>query len=229
MSINADFSLRVVIRTAAEAWQPSPQAGVERIPLDRIGAEVARATSLVRYAPGSSFTAHGHGGGEEILVLGGVFSDEHGDYPAGSYLRNPPGTRHAPFTREGCTLLVKLWQFAPDDDLQLCLDTTQATWRPGLVEGLRVLPLHEHDGVSTALVRWAPGTHFSAHTHPGGEEIFVIEGELRDEDGAYPAGTWLRNPRWSRHAPWSDSGALIYVKVGHLGATTCWELAHPSA
>lgn len=97
------------------------------------------------------------------------------------------------------------------------------------MEGLRVLPLHEHDGVSTALVRWAPGTHFSEHTHPGGEEIFVIEGELRDEDGVYPAGTWLRNPRWSRHAPWSDSGALIYVKVGHLGATTCWEQAHPSA
>ncbi|MBB6340536.1 anti-sigma factor ChrR (cupin superfamily) [Pseudomonas fluvialis] len=229
MSINADFSQRVVIHTAELAWQPSPQAGVERIPLDRIGAEVARATSLVRYAPGSTFPSHGHGGGEEILVLAGVFSDEHGDYPAGSYLRNPPGTRHAPFTREGCTLLVKLWQFAPDDDGQLCLDTANALWQPGLVEGLRVLPLHEHDGVSTALVNWAPGTHFAAHTHPGGEEIFVIEGELRDEAGVYPAGSWLRNPRWSRHAPWSDKGALIYVKVGHLGATTCWELAYPSA
>jgi anti-sigma factor ChrR (cupin superfamily) len=46
----------------------------------------------------------------------------------------------------------------------------------------------------------------------------VLEGTLKDEEGTYPAGTWLRNPRFSRHAPFSREGALIYVKVGHLGA-----------
>jgi len=79
--------------------------------------------------------------------------------------------------------------------------------------------LHEFDGVSTALVRWAPDTCFSAHTHPGGEEILVLQGLFHDELGAYPEGTWLRSPRWSRHAPFTGpEGALIYVKVGHLGA-----------
>jgi len=187
--------------------------------LDRIGGEVARATSIVRYAAGSRFDAHGHPGGEEILVLDGVFSDEHGDYPAGSYLRNPPGSRHAPFSREGCTLFVKLWQFAPDDLESVRINTRSAAYRPGLVPGLTVLPLHEHAGVSTALVRWAPQTRFNTHTHPGGEEILVLEGVFRDEDGEYPAGSWLRNPRWSRHTPYTGpEGALIYVKVGAIDA-----------
>jgi anti-sigma factor ChrR (cupin superfamily) len=200
-------------------WLASPHPGVERRMLDRVGGEVARATSIVRYAADSRFDRHAHGGGEEILVLEGVFSDEHGDYPAGSYLRNPPGSAHAPFSQRGCTIFVKLWQFAGDDLEPVRIDTTRAAWLPGLVPGLSVLPLHEHDGVSTALVRWAPDTRFAEHTHPGGEEILVLEGLFRDELGEYPAGTWLRNPRWSRHAPFTGAeGALIYVKVGGLAA-----------
>jgi anti-sigma factor ChrR (cupin superfamily) len=180
---------------------------------------VARATSLVRYSPESRFSFHEHGGGEEILVLDGVFSDEEGDYPAGTYVRNPPGTGHAPSSRTGCTLFVKLWQFAHGDNQPVRIDTRRAGWSPGLVAGLSVMPLHEHDGISTALVRWAPETRFNQHAHPGGEEILVLEGLFRDEHGEYPAGSWLRNPRWSRHTPYTGpEGALIYVKVGHLGA-----------
>jgi anti-sigma factor ChrR (cupin superfamily) len=217
---NADFEQRVVVPPAAATdWQPSPEPGVHRHRLDRVGDEVARATSIVRYDPGSRFARHGHGGGEEFLVLGGTFSDEHGDHAAGTYVRNPPGTSHAPFSREGCTLFVKLWQFAEGDVEPVRIDTTRAAWRPGLVPGLAVLPLHEFDGVSTALVRWAPDTRFNTHGHPGGEEILVLEGLFRDEHGEYPAGTWLRSPRGSRHTPFTGSeGALIYVKVGHLGA-----------
>ena len=187
--------------------------------LDRVGDEVARATSLVRYAPGSRFDRHVHGGGEEILVLEGVFSDETGDHPAGSYLRHPPGSSHAPSSREGCLLFVKLQQFDPADTRSVRIDTRSAPWRRGLVPGLEVMPLHSHDGVDTALVRWAPKTRFNPHTHPGGEEILVLDGVFNDEGGAYAAGTWLRSPRWSRHTPYTGpEGALIYVKVGHLGA-----------
>lgn len=219
--LNADFDQRVVVPpVSAASWAPSPEPGVHRHRLDRIGDEVARATSIVRYDAGSRFAHHTHGGGEEFLVLEGTFSDSQGDYPTGSYVRNPPGSAHAPFSREGCTLFVKLWQFAEGDTERVCIDTTQATWRPGLVPGLAVLPLHEFDGVSTALVRWAPDTRFNAHSHPGGEEILVLQGLFHDEHGAYPAGTWLRSPRWSRHTPFTGAeGALIYVKVGHLGAS----------
>lgn len=218
-SLHADFSQRVVLRPEDRAWCASPLKGVDRQPLDRIGGEVARATSVVRYAPGSYFKPHGHGGGEEILVLEGVFSDEHGDYPAGSYLRNPPGSAHTPFSKPGCVLFVKLWQFAPDDEQTLRIDTRHDGWQPGRVPGLAVRPLHEHAGVHTALVRWAPQTRFQPHVHPGGEELYVLEGVFRDERGAYPAGTWLRNPPYSRHEPWTGpEGALIYVKTGAIGA-----------
>ncbi|KKO44856.1 cupin [Arsukibacterium ikkense] len=219
MQLNSDFSQRALILPAAYTFIDSPLAGVSRMMLDRAGGEVARATSIVRYAAGSGYSGHTHDGGEEILVLEGIFSDEHGDYPAGTYLRNPPGTSHQPFSANGCTLLVKLWQFAATDQQQLVLNTRQQQWRPGLVPGLSVLPLHEHDGVSTALVRWAPHTQFNRHTHVGGEEILVLEGLFCDEQGQYPAGSWLRSPRYSQHAPFTGAeGALIYVKVGHLGA-----------
>jgi anti-sigma factor ChrR (cupin superfamily) len=219
MNVNSDFDRRVVLSAGDVSWTASPSSGVDRCMLDRVGDEVARATSIVRFAAGARFDRHVHGGGEEILVLDGVFSDEQGDHAAGSYLRNPPGTHHAPFSRDGCTLFVKLWQFAADDLRPVRIDTTQTAWYPGLVPGLSVMPLHEHEGVSTALVKWAPDTRFNAHVHPGGEEILVVEGVFRDEEGDYPAGTWLRNPRWSRHAPFTRSeGALIYVKVGAIGA-----------
>ena len=219
MNLNSNFKARAVQHAADATWTPSPLPGVDRRMLDRVGGEVARATSIVRYAAGSRFDAHNHPGGEEILVLDGVFSDEHGDYPAGTYLRNPPGSRHAPFSTGGCTLFVKLWRFAADDLTPVRIDTRSAAFRPGLVDGLTVLPLHEHHGVSTALVRWAPDTQFQMHTHPGGEEILVLEGVFRDEDGVYPAGSWLRNPRWSRHTPFTGpEGALIYVKVGAMDA-----------
>ena len=219
MQVNSDFSRRVVVLPGDYKFVDSPLAGVSRMMLDRAGDEVARATSIVRYAPGSGYSSHRHDGGEEILVLEGVFSDEHGDYPAGSYLRNPPGTSHQPFSKDGCTLLVKLWQFAADDSEQLVIDTQSQSWRQGLVPGLSVMPLHEHNGVSTALVRWAPNTQFNRHIHVGGEEILVLEGLFRDEHGEYPAGSWLRNPRYSEHTPFTGpEGALIYVKVGHMDA-----------
>lgn len=217
MNIHSDLSARIVLYADQLTWQSSPVQGVERQMLDRDGGELARATSVVRYAPNTQFTPHTHDGGEEILVLDGCFSDEAGDYSAGMYLRNPPGSQHAPFSNDGCTLFVKLRQFAQSDHHELRINTKTKDWYPGLVPGLSVMPLHEHDGVSTALVRWAPNTVFNPHVHPGGEEIYVLDGVFHDEFGVYPKGSWIRSPRYSKHAPFTkEEGALIYVKVGHL-------------
>src|SRR5947208_1578219 len=152
--VNADFSRRVVIATDEMPWIPSPQAGVERRMLDRIGGEVARATSLVRYAAASSFPAHEHALGEEFLVLSGVFSDEHGDYPAGTYVRNPPHSRHTPHTVPGCTILVKLRQMPPAESKRLVIDTSSAGWEAAGQPGLARLALHEvAGGESVAMER----------------------------------------------------------------------------
>jgi len=219
MQLHADLNQRAVIDPETLAWSPSPMAGVERRMLERSGAEVARATSLVRYAPGSRFERHSHGGGEEILVLEGTFSDELGDYPTGTYLRNPVGSEHAPYSAEGCTILVKLRQMHPADQTRLVLDTHTSPWFPGLVNGLEVMPLHGFGSEHVALVRWAPGTRFQPHSHPGGEEILVLDGVFQDEHGDYPAGSWLRNPPGSIHRPWSEPGCTIWVKTGHLTET----------
>lgn len=216
MHLHSDLSQRAVLDTSTLSWQPSPMAGVERRMLERKGGESARATSIVRYAPGSHFERHVHGGGEEILVLEGTFSDEQGDYSEGSYLRNPAGSSHAPFSEQGCTILVKLQQMHPADQQRVVIDTHTATWLPGLVAGLNVLPLHAFGTEHVALVRWAAGTRFQPHSHPGGEEILVLKGVFQDEHGNYPAGSWLRNPPGSVHRPWSEAGCTIWVKTGHL-------------
>jgi anti-sigma factor ChrR (cupin superfamily) len=218
MRINAEFNQRVVISPDEYQWVSSPIAGVERMMFDRIGDEIARATSLVRYHPNSVFASHTHEGGEEILVLEGTFGDEHGAYPAGTYLRNPIGTSHTPRVQEdGAILFVKLHQFDRNDCQAVSIDIQRSSWRQGLVDGLQVMPLHEFQGEHVALVRWAPNTIFNAHKHWGGEEIFVLEGTFYDEHGCYPKGTWIRSPHLSQHSPYTkDDGALIYVKTGHL-------------
>jgi anti-sigma factor ChrR (cupin superfamily) len=216
MEIHADLGRRVVVATPELPWVDSPTSGVQRRMLEREGDEVARATSLVRYAAGSRFATHIHGGGEEFLVLEGVFQDERGAYPAGTYVRNPVGSSHEPFSDDGCTILVKLRQMDEGDQTRVVIDTAATPWLPGLVGGLEVMPLHSFATENVALVRWAPGTAFPAHGHPGGEEIFVLEGVFADEQGTYPAGTWLRNPAGSSHTPFSREGCTIYVKTGHL-------------
>lgn len=216
MHINADFSARVVIRPGDAPWTLSPASGVERMMLDRIGDEVGRATTIVRFAPDSSFSAHVHSGGEEFFVLDGVFSDESGDYPAGSYVRNPIGSRHTPFSKEGCRIFVKLHQFSRSDTRQVAIDTRSAEFVPGPAPGLTVLPLHNHAAENVALVRWKPGTKFTRHLHWGGEEVLVLEGLFQDEHGDYPQGTWIRSPHLFEHTPFSKKGCLIYVKTGHL-------------
>ncbi len=220
LKIHADFTQRAVVLPHQYTWVDSPMAGVQRMMLDRIGNEVARATSLVRYAPNTVFSPHTHSGGEEFIVLEGVFGDEHGNYPKGTYIRNPVGTSHTPVVgNEGAVIFVKLHQFDKSDQTPVSLDTSISKWHQGSVQGLEVMPLHTYETEHIALVKWAPNTVFTPHTHFGGEEIFVLEGTFYDEQGVYPKGSWMRSPHLSQHHPFTkEDGALIYVKVGHLNA-----------
>ena len=183
--------------------------------LDRLGEEVAKATSIVRYQPSARFPTHTHEFGEEILVLEGTLSDEMGNYPAGTYLMSPPGSSHAPFSESGCTLFVKLRHLGSEQVRREIIDTKAATWYQGMVPGLNVMPLMQQGSGST-LVRWAPQTYFNPHKHFGGEEIFVVEGVFEDEHGRYPEGSWIRSPHMSMHQPFSKEGCTIFVKTGHL-------------
>lgn len=217
MELNANFSQPVILHAARMDWRPSPIAGVDRRMLDRIGDEVARATSIVRYAPHSHFSAHTHGGGEEFLVLEGVFQDEHGDYPAGSYVRNPPTSRHTPGSAPGCVIFVKLWQFEPDDRTQVRIDTNQAAFVPAPGRpGVEILPLFDDARETVRLERWAPGAEVALPA-PGGLEVLVVEGGFSDGKEDFAPQSWLRLPDAATvQAKAGAHGCKLWLKTGHL-------------
>ncbi len=219
-SLDTDFSKRAVMATAAMEWQASPSPSVWRKRLDLLEGEYGRVTSVVRYDAGSHFHSHGHPEGEEILVLEGVFSDEHGDYPAGTYLLNPPGFEHEPFSKEGCLLFVKLYQYGGAGRSHVAIDTAKIAFEDGPAPGVEQITLYfdEAHPESVRLLRFAAGARLPEYEMLGGEEIFVLEGAFEDGEGSYPKGAWLRNPPGGRHALASKEGCRLYLKSGHLGA-----------
>jgi len=216
MQINSDFSKRVFVHADKEPWHPSPMKGVDRRMLDRIGAEVARATTIVRYAAGSSFSEHSHDGGEEFVVLEGVFQDEHGDYPAGTYVRNPPGTAHTPRSDKGCTILVKLWQFDPTDTNQFSVDmaSSDLLGANGGTEVEKVL-LFEDQRERVTYETWQTGD--MSVGAQGGAEIFVLEGTFILGGETFTRNSWLRLPENDfATLDIGLEGASIWMKTGHL-------------
>ena len=153
--------------------------------------------------------------GEEIFVLEGTFSDQDGDYPAGTYIRNPPNSRHTPFSEQGCLIFVKLNQFINTDLMPLRLNTTKTEWLQ-VIGNLQVMPLHSVENQHTALVKWPTGEHFQPHRHFGGEEILVISGTFKDKFASYPKHTWIRSPHLRQHDPFVEEETIILVKTGHL-------------
>jgi len=200
-------------------WAPSPSGSVWRKRVHRVGpAESGQVTSVVRYEPRSRFPAHDHPEGEEILVLEGVFSDEHGDWPAGTFLLNPEGFRHAPFSEPGCVLFVKLRQFPGRERRHVVLNTGTLPWEPGPIAAVACKALYQQAGFSdvTRLERWQPRADLGMVTYEQGAEFFVLEGAFADEAGAYSSGCWLRLPAGSQHHPRSELGCTLYVKRSGL-------------
>ena len=215
MRLNADFDQRVLVRFEENDWVQSPSAGVERKMLDRIGEEVARATTIVRFAPGSAFSAHTHDGGEEYLVLEGTFQDEDGDFPVGSYVRNPPTTSHTPAAKDGAMILVKLHQFDLADRTEVQVNSATAEWRSE-ADGIEVLPLHEDARETVFMERWAAGTKRVIDA-AGGLELLVVKGGLSDAGETLSRWDWLRLPVGSTlEAVAGEAGAEVWIKTGHL-------------
>lgn len=218
MLINGDLAAPAVSFADEALWLPLPGAGIDVRVLEHAGDDGGRTTSVVRYQPSTRLPFCEHPLGEEVLVLEGAFADEAGEYPAGTYVRNPPGSGNAPWSDGGCVLFVKRGQFHPADRERIAIDLRGAEWFPGLSRGIAVLPLHGFGSERVTLVRWAPETCFVPHQHPAGEEIYVLDGAVEDEEGRYTAGSWLRSPPGSQHRPFSLEGCLLYVKIGHLPA-----------
>ena len=216
MRINADFSKIATVVPSEDDWVRSPESGVDRLMLDRIGDEVARATSIVRYASGSSFPTHSHAKGEEFLVLDGVFSDESGDYPAGTYVRNPPGSSHAPFSKDGCRILVKLRQFDPVDLAHVVVDTTDESAWEDAGDGTSRLPLHVFDNERVEMRRAGAGQSIVAGESGGGAEVLVVRGSIASGDQELTAESWLRLPDGCAETLTAILPSTLWIKSGHL-------------
>lgn len=217
MKVAEDFSRRVVVHSESLPWVASPMPGVERKLLDRVGAEVARATSIVRYAPGSEFSAHVHTGGEEFIVLDGVFQDERGRFPAGSYVRNPPQSKHKPSSENGCVMFVKLWQFQANDRTHVRLQTDfMAGIADPCFNQVAVTPLYRDGFEEVSLLHFEPGGDVSLRVK-GGAELFVLEGSLDEHADTLVKHSWLRVPVNSDiTATAGNKGAKVWLKTGHL-------------
>ncbi|WP_147111646.1 cupin domain-containing protein [Tateyamaria sp. syn59] len=217
MELNADFTQTVLVLNADNPWRKSPSAGVERKMLDRIGDEVARATTIVRFAPGSAFAPHTHDGGEEYIVLEGVFQDEAGDFPVGTYVRNPPTSRHTPSSKPGATIFVKLWQFDPEDRQHVRVDMNTVKTEPDQKRvGVETAILFEDAQEHVALEVWQPDVTHQFHA-PGGAEILILEGAVSDGDTTLGPRDWMRLAPGSAATMTSGpAGARIWTKTGHL-------------
>lgn len=215
LQLNNDRAVPVTVRASLLPWIASPQAGIERRMLERSGGEVAVATSIVRYAAGARFAAHEHGLGEEFLVLDGVFSDEAGEYPEGSYVRNPPGSRHAPHSEAGCVIFVKLRQMAADDATHIVVPPEKRQWRPAESPGHARAILHEARGEIVTLERLDPDAPFARPAPVAEAEILVVEGSVLRPGQAEPpldAWTWLRQPGLAPSLVAGPRGALLWFK-----------------
>jgi len=220
MLINAQFDQRVAVHADPINWIASPMQGVDRHMLDRIGAESGHATSIVRYAPGSSFSPHTHDGGEEFIVLEGVFQDEHGDYPPGTYVRNPPTSSHTPGSEQGCTIFVKLWQFDPDDRTQIAVDTNSSEFATDANNpAIKTLSLFKDDRENVRIEQWQAGQTICL-SGPDGMEILVLAGGFEESGETFGKYDWLRLPRgYTSTVVARDSGATVWVKTGNLAET----------
>ena len=216
MKLHTDLSLQANAFFTQSIWVPSPIKEVSRKMLDRDGGEIATATTLVNYEPNSYFSSHVHTGGEEFLVLEGIFADEHGSYPVGTYMRNPVGTSHAPIVKDGCMILVKLGQYQEGDTTPVHIDTQAHPFIADPIrQGVEYQALHSFKDEIVRLEKWQHD-HTIELENKGGIEVLVLDGEFTCDDIIYKKFDWLRLPMGEKlTALIHKQGCKVWIKTGH--------------
>jgi quercetin dioxygenase-like cupin family protein len=233
MKINANFKSFAAVQFDPTKYIASPSYGVNRFMLDRVGNEKARATTIVEYQPNSKFPMHEHIGGEEFLVLEGTFKDQFGEFGAGTYVRNPIGSKHSPWVDDdGCTIMVKLLQMAETEGegvepLNIHYDGDHEDKRSTEWGSLIDMYHNEHTGERVSMCWVDPNQEFPPNGYcDAGEELFVVDGSLVLSNGTeYNKWAWLRFPAGDEMVSERKGlnagihGAQVYRKTGHLTDT----------
>jgi quercetin dioxygenase-like cupin family protein len=190
----------MVVATHDRAW--SRRGDVEEIVLEDLG---SRRTALVRLSAGGVLECVNASGAVDVLVIAG---DD-----MGTYLHRPASARVLA-TRTGCTVFVKERPSAHAGHERL--ELAQVAFEPTYPGVKRAVLYRDPDGLA-ALLDFAPGSSIGPHSHVRGEELFVLRGELVDELGHYPVGTWVRQPPASVHAVQAPNGCRMLTFAHHLG------------
>ncbi|MBN3908794.1 MAG: cupin domain-containing protein [Nostoc sp. NMS1] len=220
--INENLSVRVAVLSTSLPWYDTEFTGIWYICFESDNeVQDHPVTMLSRFDPGGFFELHGHPGGEEILVLQGNFVDETGIYLPGTYILNPEGFIHHPYSDEGCLTFVKLRQHGGKNRQQVRKNIYELPWQSGIIPQIEVKPLYQQIDFPEKvwIERWQPGTALFNVVESEVKEIFVIEGTWSDELGNYPASSWLRYPPGYSYSPSSAKGCMVYVKTYPLDTT----------
>uniref|UniRef100_A0A7S4JRH3 ChrR-like cupin domain-containing protein n=1 Tax=Odontella aurita TaxID=265563 RepID=A0A7S4JRH3_9STRA len=236
IELRSDKTRAELVRTGEIDWIATSQAGgVSRKMIERLGTEkVARATTIVRFAPNQSFPRHSHDGGEEFLVLDGVWRDDYGSFGKYSYIRNYIGSGHTPtIGEEGCVILVKLRQMShlskgepehrnwvgltPD---RVC-DEGRTMDEEGVVKKLSLFssPLE-----STSVQVWPKESSLVIKVPKHGAELFVVDGSFTSQLlGDHDERSWCRIPNDGEevrdfHVRTLGEDVYVWVKEGHLAS-----------
>mmetsp|Transcript_135455 Transcript_135455/g.377275 ORF Transcript_135455/g.377275 Transcript_135455/m.377275 type:complete len:305 (-) Transcript_135455:80-994(-) len=224
VELNANKSETCLVNTDTQEWIETPAKGVYRKLIERLGGEVARATTVVRFDAGKSFPSHTHGGGEEFIVLEGAWHDEWATQPKYTYVRNYIGSTHQPTIGDsGCTIMVKLRQMAHEhkepEHTQWDISVHNANWkRRSSSQGCKTLTVFTSPLEEVHFEHWEPGAAGILEVPPKGMESFVVEGSFTDELGEHRAWSWTREAVAGvrRRLVAGPKGCLLYVKSKHL-------------
>jgi anti-sigma factor ChrR (cupin superfamily) len=212
--LHGDLATRVVVHPRELCWSPAID-GVSFKRLDCTSAAPRIGTTLIKLEPGARLAEQRHRVSQDLFCLAGSWSDDAGAYGPASFVHHPAGSIVAACSDGGALLLGKT-RHGPSCDARIVVETTAGVWQPALLAGLRIMMLHQHGVVRVALLSFPAGARIAEHDHPQGEEFYVLDGGLEDEQGSYGQGTWVRQPRASRHAVHSEDGCTMFSISGHM-------------
>lgn len=216
--VNANLLELVTIDSGLAPWHGVGVPGVSEKVFERIcSGAAARETALLRLDPRATVPGGVAQCRIDLLVLAGSVDLGGLHHTAGMFVRVPVGTEIDLRSNEGATVLLKKRGGSASGE-SIVLDTQdRANWAAWGGRGSEKAQLYDPGLIREA--SWVgymlPDLTIPEHDHAGGEEIFILQGELRDERGLYGPGVWIRFPIGLRHTPTSLSeGCRMLVREG---------------
>lgn len=207
------------------SWQPHPVSGVQ-IAVLHLDQDQREITALFHAAEGVQYPVHDHKGPEDIYMLRGDLQVGPITLQTGDFIRSDRGALHPHATQEGCLCLVRSCIDDSFLDIGSALESEahfpfqlstsrDQIWQPYATDGVEITLLCQDRprGQITGVLRADPQVHYPLHQHGGMEEILMVSGDLIVEEQVFGPGDYLRSPKGSAHAPWTELGCRFLFRT----------------